>query len=324
MGQGKDGSMPSSSVRKYTDPDEYAAALQQGPVELTVAQRGIFTAKLCTVNLHRLWMQHLSEDLARTSHVDASGGRAFMAFRTQPGPTVIRNGVELSVTSIARLRLGLSYYQHTSGPTSHAGISLPLDEIVALGGAVGGCDLTPPDDDLTVTPSPDAMAKLQRLCVAAGELAEDAPVVLEHPEAARGLEHALIEALMNCLGRGEVEEDRAALRQHAAIMRRFHLAIDRYSDQSLYVPELCREIGASERTLRVCCHEHLGMGPKHYLVLRRMHMVRRVLRESTPADTTVTEIAARYGFWQFGRLAVEYKALFGEPPSATLHHSLLH
>jgi AraC-like DNA-binding protein len=72
------------------------------------------------------------------------------------------------------------------------------------------------------------------------------------------------------------------------------------------------------RTLNVCCHDHLGMGPKHYLLLRRLHMVRRALRESTPAETTVTEVATQYGFWQFGRLAVEYKALFGEAPSATL------
>jgi AraC family ethanolamine operon transcriptional activator len=60
------------------------------------------------------------------------------------------------------------------------------------------------------------------------------------------------------------------------------------------------------------------MGAKHYLLLPRMHMVRRALRESTPAETTATKVATRYGFWQFGRLAVEYKALFGEAPSATL------
>ena len=36
------------------------------------------------------------------------------------------------------------------------------------------------------------------------------------------------------------------------------------------------------------------MGPKHYLLLRRMHMVRRALSRSAPADTTITEVATRY------------------------------
>jgi transcriptional regulator GlxA family with amidase domain len=68
----------------------------------------------------------------------------------------------------------------------------------------------------------------------------------------------------------------------------------------------------------MCCQEHLGMGPKHYLLLRRMSLFRSALRASSSAESTVTELATRYGFWQFGRLAVEYRALFGEPPSATL------
>ena len=61
------------------------------------------------------------------------------------------------------------------------------------------------------------------------------------------------------------------------------------------------------------------MGPKHYLLLRRMHLARHALRNATPEATTVTDVATQYGFWQLGRFAVEYQSLFGESPSATLH-----
>ena len=37
--------MPSSAVHTFTDPDDYAAAIRQGTYELTVTQRGDFTAK---------------------------------------------------------------------------------------------------------------------------------------------------------------------------------------------------------------------------------------------------------------------------------------
>jgi AraC-like DNA-binding protein len=59
------------------------------------------------------------------------------------------------------------------------------------------------------------------------------------------------------------------------------------------------------------------MGPKHFPLLRRMDVVRRALPEGTPGETTVTEVATRYGFWQFGRFSVEYKAVFGESPPTT-------
>jgi transcriptional regulator GlxA family with amidase domain len=60
------------------------------------------------------------------------------------------------------------------------------------------------------------------------------------------------------------------------------------------------------------------MGPIRYLRLRRMNLAHRALLAADPAQKTVTEIATGHGFWELGRFSVEYRTLFGEPPSASL------
>jgi len=312
--------MPSSTVRTYSDADDYVAAIRQGTVEVTVTGRGNFAAKLTRIDLHRLWMQGFSENLARIYHVDGWGGRAIILFRTRPGPSLLFNGLELQPNDIVRFSQGQSYYQRSSGSACFAGMSLSLEDMASIGRTMAGRDLTPPRDTLIFTPPPSAMTKLQRLHAAAGHLAENAPEIIANPDAAYGLEQALIESMVNCLGNGEAREDNVAQRQHELIMRRFRRVVEQNPDQPLYVPELCKAIGVSERTLRVCCQEQLGLGPKRYLLFRRLHLARRALRGALQDTTTVTEIATRYGFWHFGRFAGAYQSLFGEPPSSTLCH----
>jgi AraC-like DNA-binding protein len=310
--------MTSSAVRTFTDPDDYAAAIRQGTIELTVTERGHFTAKLTRIDLHRMHMQRLSDNLPRVSHVAGWGGRAIIVFRTHPGPSLLRSGMEMHPTRIMRHSEGKSYYLRSSGLACYGSMSLPVADMVSVGAAIAGLDLNPPKDPLTLTPAPHAMAKLQRLHAAAARLAEEAPEIIAHPEAARGLEQALIEAMVGCLGHQEGHENSTAQGQHAIVMRRFRRVVEENPEQPLYIPEICKAIRIPDRTLRMCCQEHLGMGPKRYLLLRRMHLARRALREAAPEATTVTDIATRFGFWQLGRFAVEYQSLFGESPSATL------
>jgi AraC-like DNA-binding protein len=312
--------MPSSAVQTFTDPEDYAAAIRGTKAELTVTERGRFTAKLIRIDLHRLLAQRYAENLPRIVHSANITGRAMISFRTEHGPRLLAGGLEMYSSTIVQHGEAQNYFQRSSGSVCFGTMSVPVEEIIPVGAAIAGCDLTPPKDARIVTPSPSAMAKLQRLHAAAGQLAEDAPAVIAHPEAARCLEQALIEALIDCLRKGEVREDRSALRHHAMILRRFRRAVEENPDQPLYIPDLCTAIGVTDRTLRVCCQEQLGMSPKRYLMLRRMHLARRALRDSSPGMTTVTEVATRYGFWQFGRFAGEYKSLFGELPSATLAH----
>jgi AraC-like DNA-binding protein len=311
--------MPSSAVHTFTDPDDYAAAIRATKAEINVTGRGRFTGKIIRIDLHRLWMQRFSDNLPRVGHSANMADRAIFSFRTEPGPSLLAGGMELQPTSIVRHSEGQSYHRRTSGFASYGSMLLPVEEMAALGEAMAAVDLTPPSDAMLITPPPAAMTRLQRLHAAAGHLAENAPEVIANPEAARGLEQLLIQALVECLSIGETSEDRPALRQHAMILRRFRRAVEDNPGQALYIPELCKAIGASDRTLRLCCQEQLGMSPKQYLLLRRMHLARRALRDSAPGETTVTDIATRHGFWQFGWFAGQYRSLFGEAPSTTLH-----
>ena len=308
--------MPSSSVRTYTDPDDYTSAVRATNAEMTIIGRGSFDAKLIHIDLDHLWVRRYADNLPRIVHSNDERGYATISFRTQPGLGLRKNGLEMLQSNIIRCGEADTYYHQSDGQAYFGSVTLPVHDMADVGAAIAGCDLAPLKDAVSITPSPIALDRLLRLHEAAGTLAEDAPAVIAHPEAARGLAQTLIEAMIDCLA--ETYEDRSAVRRHAVIMQRFHGALDRHLDEPLYIPELCKDIGTSLRTLNACCQEHLGMGPKHYLLLRRMHMVRRALRAGSPAETTVTETATRYGFWQFGRLAVEYRALFGETPSATL------
>ena len=310
--------MPDSAVRTFTDADDYGSAMRATRAEMTVMGRGRFTAKITRIDLHRLWMQRFSDNLPRIAHSAMMAGRAIITFRTQPGPSLLWSGMELQPANIRRHNDGEDAFQHTSGSACFGAMSLSVEEMVCVGAAIAGCDLTPPRDALNITPAPSAMAKLLRLHAAAGQLAEDAPAVIAHPEAARGLEQALIEAMVGCLGEGEVREDRSALRHHAIVLRRFRRTVEANLDRTLYLAELCAAVGASDRTLRACCQEFLGMSPMRYLWLRRMHLARRALRVADPGAATVTEIATNYGFRELGRFSVAYRSLFGESPSASL------
>jgi AraC-like DNA-binding protein len=314
--------MLSSDVRAFSDPDDYTASMRGTSAETTVIGRGQFTASLTRIVLQRLWMQRFSDNLPRIARAANAAGRAFVSFRTEPGPRLFAGGLEIHPTSVLRHSHAQDFYQRSFGPASFAAMSLPIEDIASVGEFAAGADLTPPRDPTLVIPPHAAMARLRRLHAAAGRLVEEAPEIIANPDAAKGLEQAVIEAVIDCLRHGQEHETTLAQGQHAIVMRRFRRVLEENPEQSFFIPELCKAIKVSDRTLRVCCQEHLGMSPRRYLLLRRMYLARRALRMATTDAATVTEVATRYGFWQLGRFAVEYRSLFGEMPSATLRRQL--
>ena len=310
--------MPASMVSRFDDPDVFAAAIRASRTEIAVTERGRFAAKLIRIDLHRLWMQRGEETLGRISHVDCVPGRAIIWFSTKAGPTVVTDRTEVPAGAIVRNSDGYSCFQRSTGGWHKGSMSLPIADMEALGATYSGSDLTPPRDALICTPLPAALERLQRLHAAAGHLAEYAPEVIAHPEAARGLEQALTAAMADCFSIADCRSSGAGNGRHNVIMRRFFAILEANPDGVLYVPEICGKIGVSKRTLTTYCNEALGMSPMRYFKLRQLNLARRALAAGDPAATTVTRIATAYGFWELGRFAVAYRTLFGERPSVTL------
>jgi transcriptional regulator GlxA family with amidase domain len=70
--------------------------------------------------------------------------------------------------------------------------------------------------------------------------------------------------------------------------------------------ELCTVTGINERTLRYAFRLHLGVSPVRMARLFRLGQTRQELLSATPAATTVTEIAKRFGFGTLSKFSMSY------------------
>lgn len=312
--------MPDVVIRTlaFTDPDEYHAAWRDCQAEGIVTQRGKFRAELTTVWLDRLRLMRGKDSLPRVTQLAVDPKFFGILFRTSPSRSVSINGLESSHGDIIVFGAGSTEHHRTATVGEWGSIHLTHEDIGAAGQAIAGREITAPLVTHRVKPALPLLSRLLNLHEAAGDLAKKAPDILGKPEVGRAMDHALTEAMVACLVAGAPLEERRAYRHHARVMRRLEEVLRANSEAPLHMGDLCTAIGVSYRTLFDCCQEHLGMSPKRYLLLRRMHLAWRALRRGDAGRTTVTEIATDYGFWELGRFSVVYRSLFGESPSTTL------
>ncbi len=107
--------------------------------------------------------------------------------------------------------------------------------------------------------------------------------------------------------------------QHARrLIRRVREYVYAHDDRSITVHELCTQLGASRRALQDCFRKSMDLTPKAYLHAYGLNAARRELRRTDSSCSTVSDVAARYGFWHLSQFAADYKLLFGELPSESL------
>lgn len=82
--------------------------------------------------------------------------------------------------------------------------------------------------------------------------------------------------------------------------------------------EIAAAAGMSQRSLQTAFQRAYGVTALDFLRRIRLDRVKDDLLLSDPRDTTVAEIAARWGFAHLGRFAAAYASRFGEYPRVTL------
>ena len=305
-----------SGTTKFTCADDYEAGIRAAKVDLVFNCQRNFEARLTWVQLRHLRMLHGQENLPRVAHISLPQDLVFISF---PYDTQqISDGLEVHRGEIVFHSRGERLHQRTLGPSRWGLIALAPEHLAACSKALTGFDLVAPSVGQIMRPSRIDAPHLLRLHAKACRLAETKPLMFDRPEVARAIEQDLVHTLVNCLTSNNAHEYRRPKRHHMKIIARFEEILAKYAERQLRIPEICTIIGVSERTLRTCCAEFLGMAPNRYLRLQRLNLVRAALRCAEPPPPTIGEIAQRYGFWELGRFARIYQMMFGEAPSTTL------
>jgi|GraSoi2013_100cm_1033763.scaffolds.fasta_scaffold00440_10 AraC-like DNA-binding protein len=309
--------MAANGTATFNNPADYQAAIDGASVNLTLTGGGDFEARLTWLSLRYLRAVRGCENLPRIAYISLPPERVAFLFPTSAAPA-IWNGLELQFGDILFRGCGERTHHWTIGESKWGLLSLPLEQLVACCKALAGLEISRPPVGRVLRSSRSAAARLLRLHSKVCRLAETRKQLIFHPEVARSIEQELLYALVYCLMADGASGDLETRRRHADIMVRFEHALTAHVGPQLNMPELCAALGVSERTLRVCCNEFLGMSPTRYHLLRRLNTVRSALQRADPATASVAKIARRCEFSELGRFAATYHTVFGELPSTTL------
>jgi AraC-like DNA-binding protein len=94
--------------------------------------------------------------------------------------------------------------------------------------------------------------------------------------------------------------------------------IESEPERAWRLAELAAHAGVSARTLQEAFQRELGSTPLERLRSARMARARADLLAGDPGTVSVTDVAARWGFFHLGRFAQAYRATYQELPSQTL------
>ena len=312
--------MPGYVTSTFSEPEDFAGALRaEGFLSLLITSRGQFRAQLTRVSLNQMCLSAAEEQLPRISFLTIPSHMVLVLFPIGRTAAQVCGGVRIQTGDLLTVGPGERFHARTDGACHWGIIGLPVSGFIRYSTALMGTALFPLPALGRWQTSRATITHLRSLHAAAIRTAAKCPQVLVDTEAVRGLEQQLLHALVDCLSTGSADDGSRAKRRGRDVMARFERLLRSRPSAPASIPEICAALEVSERHLRQLCALHLGMSPTTYDRLRRMSLVRCALRRADPAPDSVSAVARQNGFHDLGRFAINYRAVFGELPSTTLH-----
>jgi len=270
-----------------------------------------FTGSWTTVKLAGMVLQFGREDVATVRRLRVPEDRAAVVVPIETTPLARWNARPIGSHQLIACMPGAECFAFDPGGTHFAIVSVPLASRTAAA-VRQACGTS--EGSAIVTPPEMASLTLHRfLSVAAGRFG----TMAAGPRPTRAIVDEGEQLLVSCLDSASAltpDGDSSAARSE--IVRRAEEVYRSHVGDQVSIAQLSSIVGVSERSLRNAFYDVYTTSPKRYLKLWQLHQVRRELRA---AHASVTDVATLHGFFELGRFAGEYKALFGEVPSATLH-----
>jgi AraC-like DNA-binding protein len=143
------------------------------------------------------------------------------------------------------------------------------------------------------------------------------PEMLLDPVAADRMEEEVLGAFLDAVGPEPLQR---AVTPRRDLARRAEKFIRASLGNPTRIDDICSAVNASTRALHNAFKQVYGIPPKTYQKALRLATVRQELMAAR-AGATVSATAVKWGFFQFGYFAMDYRRMFGEGPRETLRRA---
>ncbi|WP_431281143.1 helix-turn-helix domain-containing protein [Humitalea sp. 24SJ18S-53] len=303
---------------RFSEADAFSATLLGGQFEYLPMPGQAFVARLEVLQLGHLIVQVSNQGAHTARGAMAAGISALIVPLRYAEAPARMNGSEVARSGAFLAPGDMEFHCHCNAEIGWAAIALPQAHLAAL------AELAPPPIRVPgaagVLALPDGPEqRLAAAMAAAAEMAVCQPEALYRPGCATGLALSMAELVAETLTAGSrLMSTPRATREAHRVVRAAEDYLNAHLDQPIYRDQLCRVLGVSLRKLHDAFIATVGMSPQAYLKTRRLMLTRRALQAAGTAPALVKSVALAHGFWHLGHFARDYRAQFGECPSATL------